>query len=174
MRNIEIKAKVHNVEEICKKAEELSGGPCVIIKQDDVFYKVNDGRLKLRRFPDSSAVLVRYSRDDEGGPKLCNYDLLEFSADENKKAEELDNILQKCLGIRGRVIKERKLYLVGQTRIHIDNVQDLGNFMELEVVLEPEQTIEEGEAIAKELQNKLGVKNEDLLKGAYMDLLERL
>ncbi|KPJ16329.1 hypothetical protein RR48_00921 [Papilio machaon] len=46
--------------------------------------------------------------------------------------------------------------------------------MELEVVLEAEQTIEEGEAIAKDLQNKLGVKNEDLIKGAYMDLLEKL
>lgn len=107
MRNIEIKAKVHNVEEICKKAAELSGGSCIIIKQDDVFYKVNDGRLKMRKFPNSAAVLVRYSRDDEGGPKLSNYDLLEFSPVDSKKAEELDKILQKCLGIRGRVIKER-------------------------------------------------------------------
>ncbi|XP_013139275.1 PREDICTED: uncharacterized protein LOC106103906 [Papilio polytes] len=174
MRNIEIKAKVHNVEEICKKAAELSGSSCIIIKQDDVFYKVNDGRLKMRKFPNSAAVLVRYSRDDEEGPKLSNYDLLEFSPVESKKAEQLDNILQKCLGIRGRVIKERKLYLVGQTRIHIDNVKGLGNFMELEVVLKPDQSVEEGEAIAKDLQNKLGVKNEDLIKGAYMDLLEKL
>ncbi|XP_068625827.1 uncharacterized protein [Battus philenor] len=173
MRNVEIKGKVHDVERICRIAEELSGGPCTIINQNDVFYKVTDGRLKMRFFPDSSAVLVRYSRDDEGGPKLCNYELLEFSVNEKDKAKLLDEMLQKCVGLRGRVVKERKLYLVGQTRIHIDTVEGLGNFMELEVVLNPEQTLEEGQAIAKELQKNLGVKDEDLLECAYMDLLER-
>ncbi|CAK1587559.1 unnamed protein product [Parnassius mnemosyne] len=173
MRNVEIKAKVHDVEKICKIAEELSGAPCTVIHQDDIFYKVNNGRLKMRNFPDSSAVLVRYSRVDEGGPKLSDYELLEFSASDSDKAKLLDEMLQKCLGIRGRVIKERKLYLVGQTRIHVDTVRNLGSFMELEVVLKPEQTLEEGQAIARDLQIKLDVMDEDLLECAYMDLLER-
>lgn len=107
MRNVEIKGKVNDVEKICKIAEKLSGGPATVINQDDIFYKVNDGRLKLRRYPDSSAVLVRYSRNDEGGPKLSNYELLEFSANEIDRAKLLDEMLQKCLGVRGRVIKER-------------------------------------------------------------------
>lgn len=63
------------------------------------------------------------------------------------------------------------LYIVGQTRVHIDNVQDLGHFMELEVVLQPEQTLEDGQIIARDLQQKLGVKDEDLITCAYMDLL---
>lgn len=63
--------------------------------------------------------------------------------------------------------------MVGQTRIHIDTVMDLGNFMELEVVLQPEQTIAEGEQIARLLQVKLEVKDEDLLDCAYMDMLEK-
>lgn len=62
--------------------------------------------------------------------------------------------------------------MVGQTRVHIDTVRDLGNFMELEVVLRPEQSLEEGQAIAKDLQAKLGVKDEDLIECAYVDLLD--
>lgn len=63
--------------------------------------------------------------------------------------------------------------MVGQTRVHIDTVQDLGQFMELEVVLRPEQTVEEGQDIAKTLQAKLGVNDEDLIECAYVDLLEK-
>ena len=63
--------------------------------------------------------------------------------------------------------------MVDQTRIHIDTVQDLGNYMELEVVLRPEQTLEEGQAIARDLQTKLGVKDEDLIECAYVDLLDK-
>ncbi|XP_072943132.1 uncharacterized protein [Epargyreus clarus] len=176
MRNVEIKAKVHDYDKICSIAKDLSGGTPTLIKQDDTFYKVNDGRLKMRFYADSAATLVRYSRDDQDGPKLCNYELLEFSKDttESQKARLLDNMLKKCLGVRGRVVKERKLYMVGQTRVHIDTVEDLGHFMELEVVLRPDQTLEEGQAIAKDLQTKLGVHDEDLIKGAYVDLLDKV
>ncbi|CAH2079257.1 unnamed protein product, partial [Iphiclides podalirius] len=107
-----------------------------------------------------------------GGPKLSDYELLEFPASETDRAKLLDEMLQKCLGVRGRVLKERKFYLVGQTRVHIDTVQGLGSFMELEVVLDNKQTLEEGQKIARDLQSKLGVRDEDLLDCAYMDLLE--
>lgn len=63
--------------------------------------------------------------------------------------------------------------MVGQTRIHIDTVADLGHFMELEVVLQPEQNLAEGEVIAQLLQEKLKVKDEDLIDCAYMDMLEK-
>ncbi|XP_050359770.1 uncharacterized protein LOC126779658 [Nymphalis io] len=173
MRNVEIKAKVNDFDKICKIAEELSGAPPTIIHQNDTFYKVNTGRLKLRVYADESATLVRYDRDDEQGPKLSNYDLLGFSLNESSKIKTLDDIMKKCLGIRGKVVKERRLYMVDQTRIHIDKVDNLGNFMELEVVLRPEQTLEDGQAIAKDLQSKLCVKDEDLIDCAYVDLLDK-
>lgn len=64
------------------------------------------------------------------------------------------------------------LFQVGQTRIHIDTVVSLGHFMELEVVLRAEQTLEEGHAIARDLQSKLGVNEEDLIQCAYVDLMD--
>lgn len=107
MRNVEIKARITDYTKICKVAAELSQSEGTIIKQDDTFYNVNEGRLKMRFYADSSATLVRYDRDDEGGPKLSDYDLLEFSVGEAKKAVALDEMLKKCLGARGRVVKER-------------------------------------------------------------------
>ena len=69
--------------------------------------------------------------------------------------------------------KTRYLYLVGQTRIHLDDVEGLGQFMELEVVLEEGQSDADGQRIAEVLMSALGVESEDLIDGAYMDLLEK-
>ena len=70
------------------------------------------------------------------------------------------------------VKKTRYLYLVGQTRVHLDDVEGLGQFMELEVVMGEGQSDAEGQAIAEDLMSRLGVERGDLLEGAYMDLLE--
>jgi predicted adenylyl cyclase CyaB len=75
--------------------------------------------------------------------------------------------------VRGVVRKTRYLYLAGQTRIHLDDVEGLGHFMELEVVLRADQSDAEGQAIAEDLMVRLGVRKDDLLEGAYMDLLEK-
>ena len=80
-------------------------------------------------------------------------------------------LLSAALGVRGEVRKRRTLLLSGQTRIHLDEVVDLGDFLELEVVLEPTQPAEDGELIARELMRRLDVRDEDLVEGAYLDLL---
>jgi adenylate cyclase class IV len=62
--------------------------------------------------------------------------------------------------------------MIGQTRVHLDDVHGLGQFMELEVVMRPDQSDAEGQAIAQDLMQKLGVQHGDLLEGAYLDLIE--
>lgn len=112
MRNVEIKGKIRDYDKICKVAEELSGGPPTLIKQNDIFYKVNNGRLKMRFYADSAATLVRYDRSKEKGPKLANYELLQFTTAEYEKAKLLDDMLKKCLGAQGRVVKERWVFFI--------------------------------------------------------------
>jgi predicted adenylyl cyclase CyaB len=75
------------------------------------------------------------------------------------------------MGELGRVRKRRLLFLVGQTRVHIDTVERLGDFLELEVVLRPQQSQREGETIANDLMFKLGVSPDQLISCAYMDLI---
>ena len=82
-------------------------------------------------------------------------------------------VIELAYGIRGIVRKTRYLYLVGQTRIHLDDVEGLGKFMELEVVLREGQSDAEGRAIAEGLMASLGVERGDRIEGAYMDLLEK-
>ena len=86
--------------------------------------------------------------------------------------DSLRNLLTQAFGIRGVVRKNRTLFLVGNTRVHLDEVEGLGSFMELEVVLGPEEGEAEGQAIAVDLMARLGIKESDLVEQAYIDLLE--
>ena len=83
----------------------------------------------------------------------------------------LTTALTSALGVMGRIKKERRLYLIGATRIHLDRVADLGTFLELEVVLRPDQDAAHGGALARDLMSRLGVNQEDLVSTAYLDLL---
>lgn len=79
--------------------------------------------------------------------------------------------LSAALGVIGTVRKHRVLYLSGQTRIHLDDVEGLGDFLELEVVLDDGQSTAEAERIANDLMAQLGITGDDLVAVAYIDLL---
>jgi predicted adenylyl cyclase CyaB len=166
--NVEIKARVRDHIELSKRAEGLSDTPLQVIPQEDTFFNTSRGRLKLRQLAPGRGQLVYYERGDKTGPKRSDYLIVETSDPSALKAA-----LTAALGVRGVIRKRRSLYLVGQTRIHLDEVEGLGQFMELEVVLGPEQSDADGQAIADDLMVKLGVAQADLLEGAYMDLLEK-
>ncbi len=165
--NIEIKARARDFPGLRRRAEALSGGPAQVIPQVDTFFHTDKGRLKLRELGPGRAQLVFYARPDASGPKRSDYHIFE-TAD----PEPLKVTLTLALGVRGVVRKTRYLYLVGQTRVHLDDVEGLGQFMELEVVLSTDQPDADGQAIAEDLMQELGVSSGDLLEGAYMDMLE--
>ena len=166
--NIEIKARVHDMARLRARAEAISDTPVQVIPQEDTFFHTPKGRLKLRQLQPDQAQLVYYERPDQDGPKRSNYHIFETS-----DSQGLKTALSLALGIRGVVRKTRFLYLAGQTRIHLDDVEGLGQFMELEVVLREGQSDADGQAIAEDLMTRLGIRPEDLLEGAYMDLLEK-
>jgi len=166
--NIEIKAYVRDFAKIKSRAEKLSDTPVEVIPQEDTFFNVQHGRLKLRFLAPDQAQLIFYTRPDQEGPKRSDYHIAHTSDPENLK-----RVLELAYGIRGMVKKTRYLYLVGQTRVHLDDVQGLGQFMELEVVMREGQGDAEGQKIAEDLMASLGVERSDLLDGAYMDLIEK-
>lgn len=111
-------------------------------------------------------MLVQYDRPNTAGPKLSEYNL--FETDD---PDMLNKVLSASLGVLGEVKKQRYLFLHEQTRIHLDNVSGLGEFLEFEVVLRPDQTIEEGTAIADKMMSIFEIEKDDLLAGAYLDEL---
>jgi predicted adenylyl cyclase CyaB len=165
--NIEIKARIQDFDNLKGRAERLSETPGTLIPQEDTFFHTPRGRLKLRVLAPDHGQLVYYERQDGTGPRRSDYYIYSTS-----NPAVLKEVLTMALGVRGVVRKQRLLYWVGNTRVHLDQVEALGSFLELEVVLEPGQTDEEGQAIATELMAKLGVEEEDLIEVAYMDLLE--
>jgi len=166
--NIEIKARVRDFPELKRRAEALSDSPLEVIPQEDTFFITPKGRLKLRVLAPDRAQLVYYERPNQDGPKRSDYFIFNTNDPEN-----LRTALSLALGIRGVVKKTRYLYMVGQTRVHLDDVEGLGQFMELEVVLRDDQSDVAGQAIANALMKKLGIEPTDLIEGAYMDLLEK-
>ena len=165
--NVEIKARVDSVETLLPLARALSNGdPPQLIHQDDTFFDAPHGRLKLRVFGDGSGELIHYQRADADGPKRSDYILSPAP-----EPESLREALTRGLGLLGRVRKQRILLLVGATRIHLDRVEGLGDFLELEVCLQDSQTEAEGSAIAQGLMTALQIAPSQLVSGAYLDLL---
>lgn len=165
--NIEIKARVRDPEGFRRTAEALADRQ-EMLRQDDTFFVCPHGRLKLRRFADGAGELIHYERADVAGPKTSHYRLVRIP-----DPQGLALALGDALGVAGVVRKVRRVFLAGQTRIHLDEVEGLGAFAELEVVLREGQTPAEGTAIARDLMARLGIREEDLVEGAYLDLLAR-
>lgn len=167
-RNIEIKARIESVEAIIPKAAALADKGPIEILQDDTFFTCPNGRLKLRSFSSTEGELIFYRRPDQAGPKESFYLISPTSA-----PDALRESLSLAYGQAGRVRKHRTLFLAGRTRIHLDRVEDLGHFLELEVVLSDSEAMETGKEIAQDLIRKLGISSTQLIEGAYVDLLNR-
>ena len=165
-RNVEIKARLADLEGTRARVAALAPHAHEKLAQLDTFFRVPRGRLKLRKLGPARGELIFYERADAAGPKLSSYAI---HACEDPDA--LAALLGAALGVRGEVAKERDVYLVGRTRIHLDRVRGLGDFLELEVVLAEDETPAAGEAEARELLRALAVPETALVAGAYADLL---
>jgi predicted adenylyl cyclase CyaB len=166
--NIEIKALLTNPAAANAVAARLSDTSPETIQQEDFFFACNRGRLKLRIFAPNREELIRYERSDVADARVSRY-LIARTPD----PQILNEILGATLGRIGVVKKTRVLYLIGQTRVHIDEVQGLGDFLELEVVLRPGQTELEGKSIVTALLAEFGIAQNELIAEAYVDLLAR-
>ncbi len=167
-RNIEIKARLSQRSELEDRIVPIADSGPITLEQIDQFYRVPEGRLKLRQINSEHAELIFYRRSDSAGPKTSDYSRVGVV-----HPQQLGQLLTEALEPLGIVKKTRTLYLIGQTRVHLDEVEDLGSYLELEVVLEDTQTESEGETIAQQLMVQLGIASEDLVEGAYIDHLLR-
>lgn len=165
-RNIEIKARVADPEAMAQRAARVADEGPWTIEQDDTFFGCGDGRLKLRDFGNGSGELIFYRRPDQAGPGQSEYRITPTEDPEGLRA-----VLSDALGVTGRVRKRRILYLADRTRIHLDHVEGLGDFLELEVVLADGESSRLGEADAQVLMERLHIADDDLVEVAYVDLL---
>src|SRR3954468_23920419 len=165
-RNIEIKARIENVATMTPKVAELASEGPLEIAQDDTFFASDTGRLKLRAFSNDAGELIFYQRANQSGPKESFY---------LRSPTSSPGILRESLSLAygqiGRIRKYRTLFLVGRTRVHLDRVEGLGHFLELEVMLVGDEPAEQGIREAGELMDQLGIQPAQLIEGAYLDLM---
>jgi len=165
-RNVEIKARLADPAATQRLVEGAAGGPRATLAQTDTFFRVGRGRLKLREPAGAEAELIYYERPDQAGPKESRFERVAVP-----DGPALRALLATALGVCGQVIKRRLVYRVGRTRVHLDQVSGLGDFLELEVEMEPDEPAEAGAAEAERLMRRFGIGEEALVPQAYVDLL---
>jgi adenylate cyclase, class 2 len=165
-RNIELKARLPDPAAATAVAERLCGRIAKMERQIDTYFRCTRGRLKLREIDGRKAELIWYERPDRAEAKASDY-LIVPVAD----PAGLKQALTLALGIRGIIGKLRRIYLFKNVRIHLDEVDGEGSFLEFEAVLGDGGGADEGERLVGELQREFGIAPADLLTGSYGDML---
>lgn len=120
----------------------------------------------MREEPDSAACLIAYERPDSPGHTESRYRLVEVP-----KPDELREALAAVLGITVVVSKTRHLFIYEGVRIHLDRVEDLGDFIEFEGVAADGDDPSCFGNLLDHLRKSFGFRDEDLLGESYSDLL---
>ncbi len=132
--------------------------------QIDTYFRVPQGRLKLRE-GDIENALVFYSRPNQAGPKQSDVVLAKVPAE-----AELRPVLEKALGVLTAVDKRREIYFVENVKVHLDRVEGLGEFVEVEAIGSADEVTKLREQCEGFLVD-FGIGAEDLEEGSYSDLL---
>lgn len=168
-RNVELKAKDSDPELSLDTCQEIGAEDKGTLLQQDTYFNVPRGRLKLRQEGESSAHLIAYERSDEPGRRESRYRLIEV-----RDARELSEALASVLGIAAVVKKSRRLFLFKRVRIHLDSVEGLGSFIEFEAVAAPDDTdLRHSEQLLADLQVSFGIEDADLTGKSYCDLVAK-
>lgn len=165
--NLEIKAPVADPTDFRLRARRIATEAVGIDEQIDTYFRVPTGRLKLRESSLSGGQLVPYLRPDEAGARASAYQVIPIADPEGTKA-----LFGELLGVHRVVRKRREIWLHENVRIHLDAVEGLGDFMELEAVYDgtPAALAEQERKIAF-LMKELGVDPRDLIATSYEALL---
>lgn len=165
MQNIELKARLTDVDRARRIATELATKRLEPQHQVDTYFHCRSGRLKLRQIDGLTAQLIWYERPDREGAKASDYRLVPVANPETLKAA-----LAGALGIRSVVEKRREIFLWHNVRIHLDEVTGLGTFLEFEAVLGPAVAAAAGHAQVEELIGRFGIAHPDLVRGSYGEM----
>jgi adenylate cyclase len=167
-KNLEIKARIQSIERSISVARSLGASNEGELHQTDTYFEVDNGRLKLREINQTQAELIYYHRIENETQRLSNFEIYPC-----RDPQRLKELLKQSIGIKAVVAKKRILYIYESTRIHIDNVEHLGAFIEFEA------PVIDSEDIARRtidfLAGKFEIHPKDYVIQSYIDLvLERI
>jgi adenylate cyclase, class 2 len=167
LTNLEIKARCADLDAAREQAKALATSRVGIDRQTDSYFVTRRGRLKLRESSLSGGQLIPYLRPNQPGPKNSDYGVIPIEEPERVKA-----LLTEILGVHRVVRKVREIWLHENVRIHLDEVEGLGSFVELEAVYDgAPESLPAQERKVRFLMDRLGIREEDLVDVSYEGLL---
>jgi adenylate cyclase class 2 len=134
-------------------------------RQIDTYFRVPHGRLKLRE-GDIENALMFYERPDQAGPKQSDVTISPVTKDSDVKA-----VLAKALGVLAVVDKHREIYFIENVKVHLDRVEAVGDFVEVEAIGAANE-VDKLRQQCEALQREFGTERADLVDGSYSDMLE--
>jgi predicted adenylyl cyclase CyaB len=164
VRNLEFKTTLDDPKAALARARALGAELWGDLRQTDTYFNVPMGRLKLRETAGLQAELIAYARDESASDRTSDY-----AISRTPDAAPLLDVLTRALGVIAVVRKRRTLVTLDTTRIHLDNVEQLGSFLEIEVIVGEDEA--EAKARFDSLLAGLGYKPEDGIRASYLDLL---
>ena len=166
-QNLEFKATVDSLADLRQQLVALKAEYSRTMCQVDTYFNVPKGRLKLREIEDDKATLVYYERTDAATSRYSNYHLCDIAEPATFKG-----VMSSALGVKVIVEKKRELWMYGNTRIHLDKVTDLREFIELETVIR-DQSEAKAQVEHQLVKDALQIASADVIRVSYSDLLLR-
>ena len=175
--NLEFKAKCQSLEYLYPRLAELTAKHRETVHQIDTYFSLLRGkdaltpkdckpRLKLREIEaGEEGWLIYYERPNQHGSRYSQYHLSQIN-----DPSTLKTLLTAALGVETIVEKQREIWMFKNTRIHLDTVADLGEYIELETVFQGQT---EAEAIAEHqhVKNTLHLDTAEPVAVSYSDLV---
>ena len=161
--NLELKARTASSESARALAVRCGASPAGTLLQEDTYFTVARGRLKLREIRGTGAELIYYERDEATPERWSQYTRETVSEPAGVK-----RVLARAFGVLAVVRKRRDLFLFRDARIHVDDVDGLGSFLEFEVTGGETSATE---ATMRDLREAFAVRAEDILKCSYSDMI---
>jgi homotetrameric cytidine deaminase len=165
--NLELKARDPHPRQTEERCRALGASDEGVLRQRDIYFAGRHGRLKLREQEGSAAELIAYRRPD--APEAQESAFIRAATADGGALREA---LGAALGETVVVVKRRRLWLWENVRIHLDDVDGLGTFIELEAMVGPGlNSAEQAAEKVSRLRAGLGIADEDLVAVGYSDLL---
>ncbi len=165
--NVEIKARTTRKDKLRQLLLEWGADFRGLDHQVDTYFRVQDGRLKLRE-GNIEHSLIFYKRPDQEGPKQSDV----FLYHPAQRDAALSQVLGAALGVWKVVDKRREIFFLDNVKFHLDEVEGLGSFVEIEAI-DNDGSRNSGQLLeqCQHYLQALGIREEDLCAESYSDMI---
>lgn len=164
MQNMEFKAELRDLELARSLCSMLGASFIAVLEQTDSYFACDDGRLKQRVCPGEPTEVIFYQRSDQVSASVSEYQIMTPDEARERFGAALDRV-------EWVVRKRRELFLLGSVRIHLDRVESLGDFFELEAVVSPSNGIAACRRAVEQLRVQFAPALGEPIAWGYVDLL---